>query len=90
MLVEIRKHSNSIELNEIDTEIHNIAILMNDKNRSPLENIQVAINKMGQIAKSEVVTPSNLVDKMLDKLDGSDLKGKAILEVNSKYGEFLI
>ena len=90
MLVEIRKHSNSIELNEIDTEIHNIAILMNDKNRSPLENIQVAINKMGQIAKSEVVTPSNLVDKMLDKLDGSDLKGKSILEVNSKYGEFLI
>lgn len=90
MLVEIRKHSNSIELNEIDTEIHNIAILMNDKNRSPLENIQVAINKMGQIAKSEVVTPTNLVDKMLDKLDGEDLKGKSILEVNSKYGEFLI
>ena len=47
MLELIRSRSNSIELNEIDSEIHNIAILMNDKNRSPLENIQIAINKMG-------------------------------------------
>mgnify|MGYP006328541895 len=40
--------------------------------------------------KNEVVTGSDLVNKMLDKLGDRDMSGKSILEVNSKYGEFLI
>ena len=90
ILVKIRQLSNEIEVNEIDSEIHNIQILMTDDSRTPLENVQVAVNKLGQIDKNEVVTPQKLVDKMLDKLSGIDLSGKSILEVNSKYGEFLI
>ena len=84
----IRQNCSSIELNELDTEIYNIQALKEDESRSPLENVQVAINKLGQINKNEVVTPENLVNKMLDKIQLK--KGQSILEVNSKYGEFLI
>ena len=86
ILVKIRQLSNEIEVNEIDSEIHNIQILMTDDSRTPLENVQVAVNKLGQIDKNEVVTPQKLVDKMLDKLSDIDMKGKSIRVIFEKDG----
>ena len=48
-----------------------------------------AMRGLGKIDKSEVVTPSEIVNKMIDKLDESDYKNaESILLVNEKQGEF--
>lgn len=70
--------------------IYQLKCLLDDKNLKPIQRVSNAISKLGQLDKNEVVTGSDLVNKMLDKLGDRDMSGKSILEVNSKYGEFLI
>lgn len=75
---------------QVNMLIYQIGQLLNDDKLKPIQRVSNAISKLGQLDKNEVVTGSDLVNKMLDKLGDMDMSGKSILEVNSKYGEFLI
>lgn len=75
---------------QVNMLIYQIGQLLNDDKLKPIQRVSNAISKLGQLDKNEVVTGSDLVNKMLDKLGDRDMSGKSILEVNSKYGEFLI
>lgn len=81
---------NDAEIMQINMLIYQIGQLLNDDKLKPIQRVSNAISKLGQLDKNEVVTGSDLVNKMLDKLGDRDMSGKSILEVNSKYGEFLI
>lgn len=84
----IKQFSNS-EILQLNSLIYQINWLLNQEDLQPIERLQNAVSKLGKIDKNEVITPESVVKKMVDKLYG-DLKGQSILEVNSKYGEFLI
>ena len=75
---------------QVNMLIYQIGQLLNDDKLKPIQRVSNAISKLGQLDKNEVVTGSDLVNKMLDKLGNRNMSGKSILEVNSKYGEFLI
>jgi hypothetical protein len=76
----------------------NIYELMADQSLKPEERAINAIKKLGRLDDKDdkgnvvlVVTPDELVKKMIDKVPEEKMKNaKSILEVNSKYGEFLI
>lgn len=86
----IKKRMNDAEIMQINMLIYQLKCLLDDKNIPAIQRVQNAISKLGKLDKSEVITSSDLVNKMLDKLGDRDMSGKSILEVNSKYGEFLI
>jgi hypothetical protein len=65
--------------------------MANEKILKPVDRIINSINKLGKISDNEYVTPEKLVNKMINKLDITDLKNaRSILLVNEKYGEFFI
>ena len=74
---------------EINMLIYQVEQLLDDGSIDPIDRVMNAVGKLGQIDKNEVVTPKELAKKMVDKL-GQLTKDQCILEVNSKYGEFLI
>lgn len=81
----------NISLNEIDAEIRNVNNLLNDPDKTEIERVNTAIKKLGKLDRNEVITPSSLATKMVEKLDDSDyINAESILEVNSKTGEFLV
>lgn len=86
----IKKRMNDAEIMQINMLIYQLKCLLDDDKLKPIQRVSNAISKLGQLDKNEVVTGSDLVNKMLDKLGDRDMSGKPILEVNSKYGEFLI
>lgn len=86
----IKKRMNDAEIMQINMLIYQLKCLLDDDKLKPIQRVSNAISKLGQLDKNEVVTGSDLVNKMLDKLGDRDMSGKSILEVNSKYGEFLI
>lgn len=89
-LSDIISHMNDAEKMQINMLIYQLKCLLDDNELKPIQRVSNAISKLGQLDKNEVVTGSDLVNKMLDKLGDRDMSGKSILEVNSKYGEFLI
>ena len=89
-LSDIISHMNDAEIMQINMLIYQLKCLLDDDKLKPIQRVSNAISKLGQLDKNEVVTGSDLVNKMLDKLGDRDMSGKSILEVNSKYGEFLI
>ena len=86
----IDNRMNVSEKMQINMLIYQLKCLLDDDKLKPIQRVSNAISKLGQLDKNEVVTGSDLVNKMLDKLGDMDMSGKSILEVNSKYGEFLI
>ena len=89
-LSDIISRMNDAEIMQINMLIYQLKCLLDDDKLKPIQRVSNAISKLGQLDKNEVVTGSDLVNKMLDKLGDRDMSGKSILEVNSKYGEFLI
>lgn len=89
-LSDIISRMNDAEIMQINMLIYQLKCLLDDNKLKPIQRVSNAISKLGQLDKNEVVTGSDLVNKMLDKLGDMDMSGKSILEVNSKYGEFLI
>lgn len=81
---------NNQEKLTINSLLYQLYVMSEDKDLSDIDKVMNSIHKLGKIDKAEVVTGSDLVNKMLDKLGDRDMSGKSILEVNSKYGEFLI
>lgn len=90
-LIALRENINWSTLSSLDYKIQNSDFRANDKTISPVEHIEIAINKFGKISDSEVFTPSFIVDKMYDVFDDdfwSNIKSHKILDIASKSGNF--
>ncbi|WQJ53949.1 MAG: hypothetical protein [Wendovervirus sonii] len=85
---------NSLSLQEqlnINMLLVQLDELKNDPSLKPIDRVMNSVRKLGKMDDSEVVTPQNLCNKMINKLDDNIIKNaKSILLINEKYGEFLI
>lgn len=69
--------------------ISKINILHDDTSRKSIDKFVDAVSDLGKIARNEVITPEQIVEKMINKLKKEDFeKAETILLVNEKYGEF--
>ena len=67
----------------------NLTELAKDKSKNDVDKFMTAIRGLGRIDKAEVVTPPQIVKKMINKLSTEDYKNaESILLVNEKQGEF--
>lgn len=90
-LEAISKRLSRGDLSRIDMMLYRVAYQSNDKNiENEVDRFKKAVEDLGKIDKSEVVTPEAIVDKMISKLSDEDFKNaNSILLVNEKCGEFL-
>ena len=66
-----------------------MALLAQDTSKSGYEKFSKALEGLGRLGKSEVVTPKEIVEKMINKLSKEDYdKAESILIVNEKQAEF--
>ena len=86
----IQKISNPFVLEKIDYKIENINDLMRDSKLSPINRVEVAMRKFGRMSESEIVTPLDIADKMVQYLPDDIFANGPILDIASKQGEFTI
>lgn len=66
-----------------------MALLAQDTSKSGYEKFSKALEGLGRLGKNEVVTPKEIVEKMINKLSKEDYdKAESILIVNEKQAEF--
>lgn len=74
-----------------NTLLMRMSILAQDSSEAGYEKFTKALKGLGRLGKNEVVTPPEIVEKMIGKLDKSDYeKADSILIVNDKQAEFLM
>ena len=74
-----------------NTLLMRMSILAQDSSEAGYEKFAKALKGLGRLGKNEVVTPPEIVEKMIDKLDKNDYeKADSILIVNDKQAEFLM
>lgn len=67
----------------------NMVLMANDTSKEGYDRFMKALKGLGRIDKNEVITPPEIVKKMIEKLDESEYKkAESILIVNDKQGEF--
>lgn len=86
-LIHLRKHLNPFVLSELDYKIQNTNQLLNDTTHKPQERLEIALQKFGRLSDAEVVTPSEVSDKMVALLPELGANDK-VLDIASKQGEF--
>ena len=68
-----------------------MSMLAQDSSLGGYEKFSNALKGLGRLDKNEVVTPPEIVEKMINKLDKKDYeKANSILLVNEKQAEFFI
>lgn len=91
VLTTLMKGLNPEGLAELEKDIFRLSCLLNDESMTELERIETALGKLNKIDSNEVVTPKEICNKMIDKLEQSKyLSADKILEVNSKTAEFTV
>lgn len=95
VLVSIRKKINSYILQQLDYKIYRIGKLAHDTTVDPIKRAETALIKFGRFSESEIPTPINICDDMIDLIpDDAFLslrnKNSAMLDIASKAGEFAI
>lgn len=79
--------------NQYDILLLKISIIvahLKEDNENGFEKFMNALSGLGKISKNEVVTPKEIVNKMIDKLTKEDYeKAESILLVREIQGEFL-
>jgi len=85
-----QKNINPFILRELDYKIHNINSLANDTKIKPVQRASNALKKFGRLSESEIVTPQNVADMIIDILPNDSLttSSKAV-DIASKQGEFV-
>ena len=95
ILVSIRNKINSYILQQLDYKIYDISKLAHDTDVEPINRAETALIKFGRFSESEVPTPINVCDNMINLIpDDAFLSLKkqnnAMLDIASKAGEFAI
>ena len=86
----IQHKSNPFVLRKFDYKIENTNDLMRDDKLEPIQRVEVAMRKFGRLSDSEIVTPLNVADDVVNLLPDDVLSSGAILDIASKQGEFAI
>lgn len=87
----LRKNINWSILSSLDYKIQNSDFRANDSTISPVDHINIAINKFGKLSDSEVFTPSHIVEKVYDSFDNefwTNIDNAKVLDIASKSGSF--
>ena len=81
---------NPFILSELDYKIHNINSLANDTSIEPIQRASNAMKKFSRLSESEVVTPENVTDMMINSLPSNAIDDSTvILDISAKQGEFI-
>lgn len=85
-----QKHVNPFTLRELDYKIQNINSLANDTSLEPEEKASNALKKFSRLSDSEVVTPENVTDMIVNMLPSSTFDcSKHLVDIAAKQGEFV-
>lgn len=89
ILKVIQSKANPFVLRDLDYKISNMNQLSRDKSVKPVERAERAMKKFGRLSTSEIITPSDIAEFMVNKLpEGRIKKGTKILDIAAKQGEF--
>ena len=81
---------NPFVLSKLDYKIQNINSLAYDKDLKPIVRASNAMKRFSRLSISEVVTPENVTEKVIDVLPSKEINSKTkILDIASKQGEFV-
>lgn len=90
-LVTLRDNMSWSVRSSLEYKIQNSDFRANDKSISPVEHVEIAINKFGKISDSEIFTPASIVNEIFDNFN-SDFWGEVtstkVLDIASKSGSF--
>jgi len=85
-----KKHINPFILRELDYKIQNINSLANDTTLEAKKRASNALKKFSRLSDSEVVTPENVTDMIVNMLPSSAFdSSKQLIDIASKQGEFV-
>lgn len=93
VLKALKDYMNPFMLSKLDYKIQHLSKLSHDVRLLPLERAAVANSKFGRLSESEVVTPTEMADKMINALSAKVLKksiseNQSFIDIASKEGEF--
>jgi len=85
-----QNHINPFILRELDYKIQNINSLANDISLEPKERASNALRKFSRLSDSEVVTPKNVTEMIINTLPSSAFdSSKKLIDISAKQGEFV-
>lgn len=85
-----QKHINPFILRELDYKIQNINSLANDTSLEPEKRASNALKKFSRLSDSEVITPENVTDMIVNTLPSSAFNSsKLLIDIAAKQGEFV-
>jgi hypothetical protein len=85
-----QKYINPFILRELDYKIQNINSLANDTSLEPKIRASNALKKFSRLSDSEVVTPENVTDMIVNTLPASAFdNSKQLIDIAAKQGEFV-
>lgn len=95
IIEKISKVMNPFKRSRLDYKIQNISMLARDENVAPLTRAMTSINKFNRMSESEIITPSNVCDEMVNLLPADVLKEivynqDKLLDIASKSGEYAV
>lgn len=86
----LQRKSNPFVLQKFDYKIENINDLMRDANLTPIKRVEIAMRKFGRMSDSEIVTPLNVAEDVVEMLPENIFSCGPVLDIASKQGEFTI
>lgn len=91
----IQANINKFILRDLDYKIYNLNRLSNDSTVEPIERANVAIKKFGRLGVSEIITPQNICDDMVNLIPDDCYinavnEGNKFLDIAGKAGEFAL
>lgn len=91
----IQNNINKFILRDLDYKIYNLNRLSNDVTVDPIERANIAIKKFGRLGLSEIITPQNICDDMVNLIpDDCYINAinhhNKILDIAGKTGEFAL
>ena len=95
VLTSIKKYMNWSVLNQLENKIQNINKLSMDTTIEPIRRAQIAVNKFNKLSDSEIVTPHNICQDVLNLIPEEQFKSMLedesnFLDIGSTMGEFTV
>lgn len=85
-----QEHVNPFILRELDYKIQNINSLANDTDLEAEKRANNALKKFSRLSDSEIVTPENVTDMIINTLPVSAFESsKHLIDIAAKQGEFV-
>lgn len=95
VLKRLTKSMDPFKRSSLDYKIQNISKLANDVTVEPIERVITSLNKFNRMSESEIITPSDICDDMVNLISDEELrkiveKGDKMLDIASKSAEYTV